>query len=100
MQISGPPAFYSLQILQLSLYNCYRARIPVSLPARTGVVLLRTFKKEIMKTQTQNRTVTFSKTATILKCCAIAFIIACAISLAGKISLHEFINNILEWDSI
>ncbi|MCW3101915.1 MAG: hypothetical protein JWO09_355 [Bacteroidetes bacterium] len=53
-----------------------------------------------MKTQTQQQVVTFSKTAAILKCCAIAFIIACAISLAGKISLHDFINNILEWDSI
>jgi hypothetical protein len=52
-----------------------------------------------MKTQT-HQVITFSKTATILKCCAIAFIIACAISLAGKVSLHEFVSNILEWDSI
>lgn len=55
-----------------------------------------------MKTQiqTQAGTITFSKTSTILKCCAIAFIIACVISLAGKISLHEFMMNLLDWESI
>jgi hypothetical protein len=53
-----------------------------------------------MKAQTHNNTITFSKTATIVKCCAIAFLIACIISLAGKVSLHEFVNNILDWDSI
>lgn len=53
-----------------------------------------------METQTQSRAITFSKTSTILKCCAIAFIIGCIISLTDRISLHEFMLNILDWDSI
>jgi len=43
---------------------------------------------------------TFSKTSAILKCCLIAFCIACIISTVGKVSLHEFIQNIMDWESI
>jgi hypothetical protein len=53
-----------------------------------------------MKTQIQTQTITLSKGITIIKCCVIALIIACLISAGDKVSAREFVNNILEWESI
>jgi hypothetical protein len=44
--------------------------------------------------------ITFSKTETIFKCCLAAASIAVAIYLVGNIDMHQFMLNILEWDSI
>lgn len=44
--------------------------------------------------------ITFSKTNMIIKCCVITVAIACAICAASKVDAHQFIQNILDWDSI
>ncbi|HEX8515795.1 MAG TPA: hypothetical protein VF868_06305 [Bacteroidia bacterium] len=44
--------------------------------------------------------ITLSKNTTILKCCIVALIIASLISLSGKVTLQEFISNIMEWESM
>lgn len=49
-----------------------------------------------MKTQT----ITFSKSATILKCCFIAMCIALVITACSKVTPQEFLQNIMDWDSI
>jgi hypothetical protein len=49
-----------------------------------------------MKTQR----ITFSKTEAIIKCCIAATIIALLVSLTGKIDLHQFMMNIMDWDTI
>lgn len=51
-----------------------------------------------MKTEAQ--IITYSKAIAIVKCCIAALLIACAMSMPGKIDLHQFIQNLLEWDSI
>lgn len=43
---------------------------------------------------------TFSKTSVIIKCCLIAFCIACIISALSTVNLHEFMQNIMDWESI
>jgi hypothetical protein len=50
-----------------------------------------------METQSITQT---SKTKTILMCCLITFVIAVTVSTAGKINVHDFIMNILDWQSI
>ena len=47
----------------------------------------------------QTGTITLSKTSAIIKCCAVAFMIAILVSMSGHISLHDFYNNLLDWDS-
>jgi hypothetical protein len=49
-----------------------------------------------MKTET----ITLSKTKTLIHCCIVSVLIAATISVFGNISIHEFIQNILDWDSI
>jgi len=49
-----------------------------------------------MKTQT----IRLSKTETIIKCCIAAVSIALLIHLIGKADMHQFVINILDWDSI
>lgn len=49
-----------------------------------------------MKTQT----ITFSKNVTIAKCCIAAVSIALLISIADRIDMHQFVLNILDWDTI
>jgi hypothetical protein len=50
--------------------------------------------------RTQIQIITYSKLITIIKCCIAALLIALAVSTEGKIDLQEFIQNILEWESI
>lgn len=49
-----------------------------------------------MKTQT----VTFSKSLTILKCCFAAALIALTINIIGNVGIHQFIINIMDWNTI
>ncbi|MCE3281227.1 MAG: hypothetical protein K0S44_3418 [Bacteroidetes bacterium] len=48
----------------------------------------------------QTLTITNSRSRVIIKCCVIAVAISLMIVATGKISLNEFFNNILEWESI
>ena len=50
-----------------------------------------------METQTITR---ISKTRTIILCCFITLMISITVSFAGKANIHDFVNNILAWDTI
>ncbi|MDF2436344.1 MAG: hypothetical protein K0Q95_720 [Bacteroidota bacterium] len=41
-----------------------------------------------------------SYTITIIKCCIAAVLLALAISMPGKVDVNEFVQNILDWESI
>jgi hypothetical protein len=47
-----------------------------------------------------SQTLKNNKAVVILKCCLVALAIACAISIGENISFKQFIQNILEWESI
>lgn len=53
-----------------------------------------------METTINNTDKVSSKTKSVLTLCLIAVIIAFTVTIISKIDLHEFVNNILSWDTI